>query len=355
MSSFVARNKQDWQELETLVQRARKSLRSLSYDDLHRLDVLYRRTTIHLAQAATRSSDRQLVSYLNGLTAAAHSLIYLPPRKSMLAGAGRFFVEGFARSIARNLRWHAISAALLIGGAVLAWYLSSTDVLAAYALSMPGDIRQPGASREQLEFILRHGRDQSGGDKFQFASFLFQHNLKVGMLSMAAGVLAGVPTILLMIYNGMMIGSFISIHERAGVSAEAWAWILPHGVTEIGAIILCGGVGLLLGRAVVRPGALSRADSLRRAGREAAQTCAGVAVMLVLAAIIESYLRQSHLSTAARFWFAGGSAVFWTLYILYGVVRERADQLAPLTSLDDVDAIAAESAARRTVSAEGEQ
>ena len=75
-------------------------------------------------------------------------------------------------------------------------------------------------------------------------------------------------------------------------------------MTEIGAIILCGGAGLLLGRAVVRPGELSRADSLRQAGREAAQTCAGVAVMLILAAVIESYLRQSHLSTAARFWFS---------------------------------------------------
>ncbi|MBL8849526.1 MAG: stage II sporulation protein M [Planctomycetaceae bacterium] len=323
MSSFVARNKQDWEELELLVRRARKSMRRMSYDDLNRLDVLYRRATIHLAQVATRSTDRQLIGYLNGLTAAAHSLIYLPPRRSVFAGAGGFLVEGFARSIARNLRFHAISAALLIGGAVLAWYLCQNDVLAAYALSMPGDIRQPGSSREQLEAVLRSGRDQQGGDKFLFASFLFQHNLKVGMLSMAAGVLAGVPTVVLMIYNGMIIGSFMAMHERAGISTEAWAWILPHGVTEIGAIILCGGVGLMLGRSVVRPGELSRADSLRQAGREAALTCAGVAIMLLLAAVIESYLRQSHLSTPARFAFAAGSAVFWTLYIAFGWVRER--------------------------------
>lgn len=326
MSSFVTRNKQDWQELEDLVQRARASLRRMSYEDLNRLDVLYRRATIHLAQVATRSTDRQLIGYLNGLTAAAHSLIYLPPRRSLFAGAGWFLIEGFARCIARNLRWHAISAALLIGGGVLAWYLCQNDVLAAYALAMPGDLRQPGSSREQLEAVLRSGRDQGGGDKFMFASFLFQHNLKVGMLSMAAGVLACIPTVLLMIYNGMILGSFVSMHQQAGISAELWAWILPHGVTEIGAIILCGGVGLILGRSVMRPGDLSRTDSLRRAGVEAAQTCAGVAVMLLAAAVIESYLRQSHLSTPARFWFAGGSALFWTLYIAYGVVRERASK-----------------------------
>src|SRR5690606_19447553 len=121
MSSFVSRNKHDWEELEALLKRARKSLRRLSYEELNRLDVLYRRTTIHLAQVATRSSDRQLISYLNGLTAAAHSLIYVPPRTSLLAGAGQFVMEGFARCVARHWRLHAISAALLLGGALLAY------------------------------------------------------------------------------------------------------------------------------------------------------------------------------------------------------------------------------------------
>lgn len=326
MSTFITRNKQDWDELEGLVRRARKSVRKLSYEELNRLDVLYRRATMHLAQAASRSGDRQLVGYLNGLTASAHSLIYVPPRRSVFAGVIGFLATGFARSIARNLRLHAASAGLLIGGALLSWQLCRNDVLAAYALSMPGDVRQPGSTREQLEAVLQSGRDQGGGAKFLFASFLFQHNLKIGMKAMAAGVLAGVPTIVLMIYNGMIIGSFIAMHDEAGVSAEAWAWILPHGVTELGAIVLCGGAGLMLGRAVVRPGPTSRADSLLQAGRETARTCAGVAVMLLIAAAIESYLRQSHLSTAARFWFAGGSAVFWALYIGYGIVLERRSQ-----------------------------
>jgi uncharacterized membrane protein SpoIIM required for sporulation len=327
MSDFVTRNKPDWDELESLVRRARRSVRSMSPEDLSRLDVLYRRTTIHLARAATRTRDRQLIAYLNGLTAAAHSLIYLPPRRSMFAGALRFLVEGFARVVVRQGRLHAVSAALLLGGALLAYYLSVNDILAAYALSMPGDVRQPGATREQLEEILRHGRDDGSGTKFAFASFLFQNNLKVGILAMATGVLAAVPTVLIMLLNGMLLGNFVAVHHRAGVSAEMWAWILPHGVTELGAIILCGGVGLLLGRAVVRPGELSRGDSLRLAGMEAGRTCLGVALMLVAAAIIESYLRQSHLSTGARLAFAAGTAVFWGLYFAYGYARERAQSV----------------------------
>lgn len=324
MSSFITRHKPEWDELERLVRRGRRSMRSLSPQELSRLDVLYRRTTIHLARAATRTTDRQLIGYLNDLTARAHSLIYLPPRRSLFAGALRFLIEGFARCIARHWRMHAVSAALLIGGAAVACYICMHDVMAAYALSMPGDVRLPGASREQLEAVLRSGRDTAEGEKFFFATFLFQNNLKVGILSMVSGVLAGVPTILLTLYNGMILGSFIAVHYQAGITWEMWAWLLPHGVTELGAIILCGGVGLVLGRSIVRPGTLSRSDSLRLAGLEAGRTAIGVALMLIAAAVIESYLRQSHLSTGQRLAFAAGTAVFWALYIAFGFVRERA-------------------------------
>jgi uncharacterized membrane protein SpoIIM required for sporulation len=324
MSNFVARNKPDWDELEALVKRARRSLRSLTPEELSRLDVLYRRTTVHLSQVATRTRDARLTAYLNDLTAAAHSLIYLPPRQSVWKGAWTFVVEGFARLIARQWRFHAASAGLVIGGALLGYFASMNDLLAAYALMMPGDVRSPGATREQLLEVLRHGRDTGSGEKFLFASFLFSHNLKVGITAMALGPLAGVLTTILMLYNGMILGAFVAIHHRAGIHAELWAWILPHGITELGAIILFGGIGLLFARAVVSPGLQSRAESLKSTGVDAGQTCLGAGGMLVLAAIAESYLRQSHLSTAARLVFAGGSALFWTLFIIYGFVRERA-------------------------------
>ncbi|MCE9605157.1 MAG: stage II sporulation protein M [Planctomycetia bacterium] len=351
MSGFLARNKPTWNELEALVRKGRKSLRSMSVEELSRLDVLYRRTTIHLAQASTRSTDTRLITYLNSLTASAHSLIYLPPRRSMLTGLATLLLDGIARSIARNWRCHVLSAVLMIGGAWLAYFASMTDPLAAYALWPQADPRQPGSTHEQLLEGLRDGRDQGGGRKFLFASFLFTHNLKVGILAMASGVLVGVPTALLMIYNGMVLGVFVAIHVRAGIDLEMWAWILPHGVTELGAIILCGGTGFILGRAVLAPGLQTRAEALRVAGGEAGTTAMGALCMLFAAAIIESFLRQSHLSTAARLWFAGGSAVFWALFIWHGLLRERAaKQLSPqqiALLLDTADATASSSLSAR--------
>lgn len=325
MSGFVSRNKPIWDQLEALIQRYRKARRSMSPEDLRQLDTLYRQTTIHLSQVSTRSSDRRLEDYLNGLVSAAHGLIYLPPRRSMWLGFVMFLREGFSRAIVRGWKFHAISFALVMFGSLLAYFASMQDPEAAYALLPQGDVRQPGTSKEQLLQVLRSGRDTSGGGKFFFASFLFSHNLKVGILALGLGILAAIPTVLLMVFNGMILGSFTAIHHQAGITTEFWAWILPHGVTEIGAIVLCGGCGLMLGKAVVSPGIVSRSESLRRAGIESGIICLGVALMLVAAAIIESYLRQSHLSSAARLSFAAATAAFWIVYIYVGYQRESSE------------------------------
>src|SRR5689334_21216011 len=109
MSSFTARHKQEWDELERLVRRARRWTGSLSADERQRLDQLYRRTTVHLARVATRSTDQVLIDYLNHLTAAAHSIIYFPPRQSILGRIGEFAVDIFPRAIVRNWQAHLIS------------------------------------------------------------------------------------------------------------------------------------------------------------------------------------------------------------------------------------------------------
>jgi len=322
MGDFVTRNKPDWDELEGLVARGRRSVQRLTPEELNRLDVLYRRVAIHLAQVRTRTRDERLAVYLNGLAASAHSLIYLPPRQGVFGSIVSFTAYGFARTIARNWPYHLASTLLLVSGAFLAYHAATHDVLAAYALLPPGDPRQPGATREQLLEALRAGREQGSGFKSMFASFLFTHNLQVGLISMGLGVLAGIPSVLLLLYNGMMLGAFVALHVQAGVGLEMWAWILPHGITELSAIALCGGVGLMLGKAVVCPGLKTRAQSLVDVGGEAARTAVGIAGMLMIAAFIESFVRQSDWSTNVRLIYAALTAVFWILYVAFGFAHK---------------------------------
>ncbi len=324
MADLISRYEAEWRELEQLLQQAQHSLGSLSPESLGRLDVLYRRATVHLARATTRSRDPQLIAYLNSLTARAHSLIYVTPRRSWLAGAAEFMTTGFARCIARQWRMHLVAATIFFGAAIFGYFVSQGDVRAAYALANPADVRQPGSSSEQLLDVLRDGRDWGHGERFAFAAHLFANNFWVAIKALATGVLASVPTVLILVMNGLMLGHFAWMHSHdPDLSLEMWAWILPHGIPELGAIVLSGGAGILLGQSLLRPGVLSRRESLRRAGMEAGRTAVGVGGMLFLAAIIESYLRQSHLSTAARMWFAGVTGVAWLLYFLNGWRLER--------------------------------
>jgi len=324
MEGFVARHKPDWDELETLIGIGRRSPRRLTAVQRWRLDVLYRRAAVCLARVETRGEDLSLAAYLHGLVAAAHSLVYRPRRRSVLSGAAGFLADGFARSVARHWRLHALAALLFLAGGVVGFLASRSDPVVAHAVWADGDPRQPGATDEQLQAVLRGNRESGSDEKFGFASMLFQHNLKVGLLALASGALAAVPTVFLMVFNGLHLGAFLAIHDRPGIRAEAWAWLLPHGVTELTAVILCGGVGLLIGAAFVRPGRVSRWTALRAAGREAAATCAGIAIMLVAAAVLESYLRQSHLTTGQRLAFAAASALFWAAYFGRGALLERA-------------------------------
>ncbi|MBD3673258.1 MAG: stage II sporulation protein M [Planctomycetaceae bacterium] len=329
MSGFTARNKKDWEELEGLLAIAEKKLRRLSASDVIRLETLYRRVTVQLAQVATRTRDHSLHEYLNRLSSRAHAVIYLPPKQSMFAGMIDFISTGFARLIARHWRAHLISLALLLGGLLLGYIASMNNTVAAYSLLAPGETRTPGATREQLMETLRSGREQDGGEKFFFASFLFQHNFRVGLLAMALGIIAGVPTVFLMLYNGMMLGAFVAVHHMKGIDAEMWAWLLPHGVTELGAIVLCGGMGMVLGNCVIRPRGFSRLERLQVEGKDVARTGIGIGMMLVFAAIVESYVRQSYWSTDQRLAFATATFLFWVLYITWGRIAEKRSQNVP--------------------------
>lgn len=325
MQNYLQRHESEWNEMESLLQRAGHTgrLASLTAEEINRLDVLYRTIAAQLAQVKTRTRDPALLHYLNGLTASAHGIIYAYRRPPVWKRTWHFLTHGFACEVMQQWRVH-LASLLLMGLGVLVGYLATMrDPTAAYALMPAGELRHPGMTAEALMDILRGGREQDGGEKFVFASFLFQHNLRVGLLALGTGILAAIPTILLIVYNGMYLGAFAAVHTQAGIGLPMWAWILPHGITELGAVVLCGGAGLQLGRAVVCPGLRSRGDRLREAARSVVRIGAGVALMLVFAAVVESYVRQSHLTDAARLGFAGGTLLFWVAYFTHGALRNR--------------------------------
>jgi uncharacterized membrane protein SpoIIM required for sporulation len=122
--------------------------------------------------------------------------------------------------------------------------------------------------------------------------------------------------LLLLAYQGMMIGAFLALHYNRGLLLDFIGWISMHGVTELGALVLCGAGGLVIAEKILFPGRYARLDNLARNGQAAAGLAGGAVLMLFVAGLIEGGLRQLISDTPVRLAIGLLTAVCWTAYFL---------------------------------------
>jgi uncharacterized membrane protein SpoIIM required for sporulation len=144
----------------------------------------------------------------------------------------------------------------------------------------------------------------------------------LGFLAFALGFAAGVPTAVLLFTNGLVLGAFLALFAGRGLLLPFLGWILPHGVPEIAAILLCGAAGLSLGRALLFPGRLTRRDALGRAGRQACLVAAGCLLLFFGAGLLEGWFRQLVTADEIRLLVAGVNALGLALWLGWPAPRE---------------------------------
>ena len=315
--SFRRERQATWQELEDLVRRIeRAGLVSLTPAQVCRLPVVYRATLSSLSVARAISLDANLLAYLESLSARAYVATYGSKRQPVGGGPG---VR--ARAASRP-RCAASGASSRSRRPSCCWGRSPATcsrcaILRASTPSSPRAwprVEAPAPRTEQLRAVLYAGRD-AADLLAAFAMFLFTHNAAVGMLCFATGFAGGVPTLLLLFGNGLALGAFGALYAERDLSLEFWAWVLPHGVTELLAVVLCGAAGLALGDALLFPGRHTRLASLARRGREAALVVTGSILMLLVAGLIEGIFRQTVHSVVLRLAVGAASAVVWLVYL----------------------------------------
>jgi len=296
--------RQEAERFESLLDECERSrIGALAFDDLGELGRLYRRHLTRLARLRSRGLDAAGIAHLNALCLRAHTALYVPERKpGGLVSLVRAVPAAFART------WHVqvLAWALLAGGVVIGAALVTRDAHAVRAL-VPGAMC--GSSDRLVELVESRAaradflaREETPVARNAiFGSQLFTHNTQVGVLAFATGLLAGVPTVVLQVYNGIILGAYGAIFFRDPWPVEFLAWILPHGVPELTAITLCAAAGLLLGGAVAVPGRRRRRDAVRDAVAPALALVGTAVPLLLVAALTESFVRESTLSTAARF------------------------------------------------------
>ena len=320
----------DWARLDAIVTRMEKrSIRVLGNDDLLALPGLYRTTLSSLSVARDTSLDRSLITYLEQLSTRAYFQIYgvqTPPHRQI----ARFFAKSWPEAVRALWRETLFCVALTFGAALLAYLLIRSDPSWFYAMIPEGLAggRDPSASAEFLRSTLY---ERQKNWLMAFATFLFTHNSQIAIFAFALGFAFAVPTVLLILYNGLMLGAFIAVFAAKGLGPNVIAWLAIHGTTEIFAICISGAAGVRIGMAIAFPGRLGGGGGGgggARAGGGGGGGCwgggapppppatamAGTVIMLAVAGLLEGIGRQTIVDDGMRLLVGVSVLAGWLLY-----------------------------------------
>ena len=145
--------------------------------------------------------------------------------------------------------------------------------------------------------------------------FITLNNVRVALMTFAAGITGGALTLYMLFTNGVMLGSFQFFFYQQGVLKASLLSIWIHGTLEISAIVLAGGAGFVLARGLLFPGTFSRREAFRHSAREGLKLAIGLVPIFVVAGFLEGFVtRHTEMPVAASLLIIGSSAAFMGWY-----------------------------------------
>lgn len=308
---FVARYQAEWQAFEHwLATRGAdanqaRGKRNVGEAGDEEIPARYRRLCQQLALARRRGYSPQLTDRLQQLMQRGHNLLYRtpPPRWRRVP---EFLLADFPRLVRQQAGCMWASAALFVIPLVAIFTLLQFRPELIHGLMELPEIA--AVERMYDPSDTRHALGRDSGSNWHMFGVYIMNNISIGLRTFASGLLAGVGTIFVLIFNGVTIGAVAGHLHGIGYGDPFWRFVAGHAAFELTAIVIAGGAGLRLGFNLIAPGQRRRGDALAEGGRIGAKLCLGVAFMLFVAAFIEA------------FWSSIGSVPAWGKFTVSGVL-----------------------------------
>jgi len=313
---WIEKRKPHWAKLEALLNQSRSSgLKSLSRSDLQELSLLYRQTAADLAAIREDRGSVHYARYVNQLLVRAHNTIYSGHRASPMAVVS-FFTKTYPIAFRRNLRHCALATVIF----------AIAGLVGAVLTYQNPDFKTKILGPQMVDTIDRHQMWTHSivGIKPVASSAIMTNNMSVGFTTFALGITAGLGTIYMMAFNGLLIGVIGVACYLSGMSVQLWSFVAPHGVLELPAIFIAGGAGFRIAQGLLFPEVLPRRDSLARAGSEAVQLLVGTVPILIIAGLIEAFVSPTSLPISLKVSMAVALFVLLNVY-LFGLGRHTRD------------------------------
>jgi uncharacterized membrane protein SpoIIM required for sporulation len=285
---------------------------SLSRRELRSLSLLYRQIASDLSILRQDPTGQLYARRLNQLLARAHNIIYIGRRGDTLS-VFRFFAQTYPQVFQRNLNYVLSAFIIFLGGAIAGFLTTLWNP--AFQLQVIGP--------SMVDTIEHHKMWTHSvvAIKPIASSAIMTNNLSVAFTTFAMGITAGLGTVYLLFFNGVLLGVIATACWLNQMSLQLWSFVAPHGVLELPSIFIAGGAGLRMAHGILFPGFLSRRDSLQAAGAEAIQLLLGTIPMLVIAGIIEAFISPTSESALLKFSIASGLFLLFALYLNSGKLR----------------------------------
>lgn len=314
LERWVKQRKKSWQSLEAILAGIDKNgMASLSQEELRQLGRLYRATSADLSRARSFFVDRHLESYINNLVVRAHNQVY-QNANNRLIDLFRFLWVQFPKLVLRHFDYVSAAFALVALPLLGAYVGTNMDLNFARQELLHG---QPLVPDQIWNTVEKQELWTNGVDRFSplAASQIATHNIHVAVLAFALGITFGLGTVLILILNGISIGTIFGVCHNFGIARSLLAFVAPHGVLELTAIFISGGAGLLMGKALLFPGNYSRIDSLKQAAKPALGLFGGCIPLLIIAGTIEGFISpRTDISLLSRYWLSLTTFVLLALY-----------------------------------------
>ena len=310
LPKFLETERPAWTELEkTLARLEEEPNWRMDLAELKHFHYLYERASADLGRIVTFASEPETRHYLEALVARAYGEIHESREKTRRLRLFHWFFVLFPQTFRRHIRafWFSLAVTLagcLFGGVALALDPDAKPVLLPFA-------HLQGSPAERVANEEKATHDRLAGRKGTFSTELMTHNTQVSIYTLALGATCGFGTILMLFYNGVILGAVSVDYILAGQTKFLAGWLLPHGSFEIPAILIAGQGGLILGRALIGWGRrASLRNRLQAVSRDLVILIFGVAVMLVWAGLVESFFSQYH-----------EPVISYSFKIMFGVVE----------------------------------
>jgi len=312
-AQFVKRNADKWRDIEENPPVAGQQL------DPDELVDNFVELTDDLSYARTFYPDASVTRYLNGVAAQMHRGLMQNRREDQ----GRFvsfWKYELPTLFHQSQRLLMVAAMVCLAACVLGWVSAAHDN--TFVRLILGDA-YVNMTLENIKKGDPLGVYNSMDQGTMFVQITL-NNIYVAFRTFIFGLFASFGTVVMLFYNGVMLGSFQYFFFERGLLLDSVLKIWIHGTLEISAIVIAGCAGLTVGNSLLFPGTFSRMESFKRGMKQGLKIAIGLVPIFITAGFLESFVTRLTLPApvSAGIILVSAAFIIW-YFILYPIQLNR--------------------------------